>query len=142
MRVAIVGSRSFPNREVVEQFVCRLPIGATVVSGGAKGVDSWAVEAAHQAGLETLVLEADWKTHGRSAGPIRNLEIVRQTDEVAAFWDGASRGTLNTVALAIRLAVPVSVYGGDGIPLELSVVMGTATSVGVVASIDKAFAKN
>jgi glycerophosphoryl diester phosphodiesterase len=113
-----------------------------VVSGGAKGVDSWAVEAAHKTGLATEVIEADWETHGRSAGPIRNQEIVRRSDEVAAFWDGNSRGTLNTIALAVHKNIPVHVYGVDGEALDVAQVMKTATEKGVVRSIERAWSKN
>jgi len=141
MLIAVVGSRAFPNREAVEHFVGRLAKDATVVSGGAKGVDSWAVEAAHAAGLEVIVMEADWERHGRSAGPIRNHEIVRLSDMIVAFWDGKSRGTLNTVALAVGANVPVQVHGASGESLDLNEVMDVAIARGVVASIERALSK-
>ncbi len=141
MLLAIVGSRAYPNREAVERFVEQLPKGTTVVSGGAKGADSWGVEAARLAGLAALVIEADWDKHGRSAGPIRNLEIVQRYDEVAAFWDGSSRGTLNTVALAVRENIPVHVFGPDGEPLDVVKVMEAATEKGIIRSIERALSK-
>jgi len=141
MRIAIVGSRAFQNCDVVSGFVGRLPKGSIVISGGAKGVDSWAAKAAREAGLETLVLEADWERHGRSAGPIRNHEIVKRSDEVAAFWDGSSRGTLNTVALAVRESIPVRVYGAKGEALDLAEVMAVATAKGIVATLERALSR-
>ena len=46
MRVAVVGSRSFPQLDNVRWFVNELPEGVIVVSGGAHGVDTAAAQAA------------------------------------------------------------------------------------------------
>ncbi len=54
MRVAIVGSRECQDRHSVEAYVARLPAGAIVISGGARGVDTWAADAAHARGLATV----------------------------------------------------------------------------------------
>ena len=43
-RLGIVGSRHFPARDGVGSFVASLPPDTVIVSGGAEGVDSWAVE--------------------------------------------------------------------------------------------------
>jgi hypothetical protein len=116
-RIAIVGSRDFPRRDLVEQFVGALPAGSIVVSGGARGVDSFAEEAARRRGLEVRVLRADWDRLGAKAGPIRNSELVANADRVVAFWDGKSRGTLDTVGKALAAGLPVEVYGVDGEPV-------------------------
>jgi predicted Rossmann fold nucleotide-binding protein DprA/Smf involved in DNA uptake len=39
-RVAIIGAREHPDLDFVRAYVRTLPTGTTVVSGGAKGVDS------------------------------------------------------------------------------------------------------
>jgi predicted Rossmann fold nucleotide-binding protein DprA/Smf involved in DNA uptake len=44
MRIGIVGSREFPQLKLVDFFINDLPMGVTIVSGGAKGVDSYAVD--------------------------------------------------------------------------------------------------
>ena len=71
-RIAIIGSRAFPAPELVERFVAELPVSAVVVSGAARGVDTWAKEAANSPGIETKVFHADWVGLSRRAGPIRN----------------------------------------------------------------------
>ena len=43
---------------------------------------------------------ADWERYGRGAGMIRNKQIIADADVVIAFWDGASKGTKNSVELA------------------------------------------
>ena len=113
-RIAIVGSRTFPTPKLVERFVVGLPDGAVVVSGAARGVDTWAEEAAEARGIETIVFHADWDGLGRRAGPIRNEKIIAHADRVVAFWDGQSRGTLNTIVLAARAELPIEIFGPDG----------------------------
>jgi len=136
-RHGIVGSRDFPSRRAVQNFVASLSPDTIIVSGGAAGVDSWAVETARLRGMKTKVFEADWRRFGRKAGPLRNAQIVRAIDELAAFWDGESRGTLNTVALAASVDIPVTVFDREGAPLPLPQVLQTAHDCGVTAAIER-----
>ena len=67
--VAVVGSREFTNTQWasagVAQFVNALPSSCTLVSGGAKGVDTWAEETAKARGLKTLIHPAYWVQKAR-----------------------------------------------------------------------------
>lgn len=99
MRVAVVGSRDFPDLATVKDFVNLLPNGSVIVSGGARGVDTAAYEAALERGLGTKIYYADWEKHGKSAGFIRNQDIVKDADLVVLFWDEQSKGTEHTLAL-------------------------------------------
>jgi YspA, cpYpsA-related SLOG family len=105
MWVAIIGSRDYPRPEDVETAVEYLQAhhpGWKLVSGGARGVDTWAATAARARGVETLEILPDWSL-GRSAGMIRNREIVARADVVIAFWDGVSAGTRHSIGLAQQL---------------------------------------
>lgn len=113
-RLAIVGSRNFANLDLVRSFVCRLRPTTTVVSGGARGVDTVAVEAAQARHLQTHVLPADWDRFGKSAGYKRNAQIVHSVAGLVAFWDGESRGTKHAIDLATRCKLWVRVYRPDG----------------------------
>ena len=64
MNVAIVGSRDYPHPEHVWSYVATLPADTVVVSGGARGVDSWAAAAATHHGLQVRVYPADWRRYG------------------------------------------------------------------------------
>lgn len=114
MKIAIVGSRDYPDLDRVRRFVTELPPGTVVVTGGARGVDRTAEETAEACGLEVLVLTADWDGIGRSAGLVRNEEIVEEADEIVAFWDGESRGTVHTLTLAVEAGKSVTVFGPGG----------------------------
>ena len=112
-RVAIVGSRDYPRLEDVARFVALLPDNAVVISGGARGVDTAAEQAARARGLEVVVFPADWNTHGKQAGYLRNKDIVNACDWLAAFHYNASRGTAHSIELARKAGKHVIAYAGD-----------------------------
>lgn len=113
MKVAIVGSRDFPSKPLVEEFVnvlTNMVPNVEIVSGGAKGVDTWAVEQAKWIGNRTTVFPANWAAHGWGAAFMRNYLIVNHADVVVAFWFGRSRGTQHTLKLAKYSKKPAFVY--------------------------------
>ena len=97
MKLAIVGSRSITNYEKISEeidiFIDEIP--EVIISGGAKGVDSLAEKYAYENNIEILIFKPDWKKFGKSAGVIRNKDIIQNSTHVLAFWDGSSKGTLN-----------------------------------------------
>lgn len=129
--MAIVGSRGYAETGRVENFVAKLaakyPM-ATVISGGARGVDAAAEFAAEQLGL-TIVSYRPYRTRRGwmiarhliglgedvqyedkrvfdsfgAAAFARNADIVGEAEHVVAFWDGRSRGTANSIETARRL---------------------------------------
>lgn len=104
MRVGIVGSRGFPDPEpTIAALLARWPDSdsVTIVSGGAPGVDRTAVAVAEKRGYQTEVFAANWALLGRSAGIVRNIELVSKVDTVLALWDGTSPGTRNAIDQAL-----------------------------------------
>lgn len=110
MKVAIVGSRKYPDPGEVARLVNSLPSNAVVVSGGAEGPDSLAVQVARERGLAHQVFPAKWETLGRAAGLIRNGDIVQACDRLVAFWDLKSRGTKDTINKALQAGKVVTIY--------------------------------
>jgi predicted Rossmann fold nucleotide-binding protein DprA/Smf involved in DNA uptake len=108
-RIAIIGSRDYPDLERVRAYVRSLPSGVIVVSGGARGVDSAAESEARRRGLEVVSIRPDYAQHGRRAPLVRNAEIVAQSDRVVAFWDEGSSGTAYTIRLARQAGKPVEI---------------------------------
>ncbi len=106
MKLAVIGSRDFADYALLERSLLRnfrVEEIETVISGGARGADALAARFAGRYGLPLEVIPADWKKHGRKAGPVRNAEIVERADVLVAFWDGLSRGTRDSITRA-RLA--------------------------------------
>lgn len=109
-RVAVVGSRDYPDLDAVRLYVRSLPHDAVVVTGGARGVDETAEDEAMCIGLDVEVFHAEWTKYGRKrAGFIRNTTIVERSDRGVAFWDGVSNGTADTIAKFRRAGKPIEV---------------------------------
>jgi hypothetical protein len=126
LKVAVVGSRNFSNKAVVEEFVVFMPeCCVEIVSGRSPGggPDVWAEETALKCGIKTKIfpIKKDegeylqkWEFADRAKD--RNTEIAQYADVVVAFWDGKSRGTMDTVDKATRLFKPVFVISEIGYP--------------------------
>ena len=136
-RVAVIGSRRFPNPEVIVAYVSNLPADTILVSGGAEGTDTIAEQAARARSLSVEIYAADWERLGRKAGPIRNQQIVEASDLVVAFWDGGELGTLNTVMRAVEAKREVRVFDPDGREVPIDDVAAAAEELGVLAAIRK-----
>jgi hypothetical protein len=114
-RVAVVGSRKWDDWKLVDhvldQYV-KLNMnenGMTLISGGAKGADTCAAEYAAANQMDIIIIPADWKKHGRSAGYKRNHEIWAMAHEGVAFWDGQSKGTEHSFKIARDLDKPLRI---------------------------------
>ncbi len=110
-RIAIVGSRHYPDLERVASYVRQLPASASVVTGSASGVDAEATRAARQRGLPVRMIPASFE-EARDAGAAatRNQRLIDQCDVLVAFWDGASQGTRRTVDRALDSGKEVHVF--------------------------------
>ncbi len=72
-----------------------------VVSGTARGPDRWGESWAESLDfVELKRMPADWDTHGKRAGMIRNAEMAQRGDALLAFYDGKSAGTRNMIETA------------------------------------------
>lgn len=101
MRVAVIGSRNFPDLYLVARYCYDLPPGDIIITGGARGVDALAEEIAIARGtIGYEVYLPDYARYGPRAPLVRNQWIVDRAEMVAAFWDGYSRGTMHAVRLA------------------------------------------
>jgi hypothetical protein len=78
-----------------------------VVSGGAKGPDTYGEEWAATKGYEVERIVPDWEKYGKAAGLKRNTLLVDACDAVAIFWDGHSKGTLDTLEKVKAKDVPL-----------------------------------
>lgn len=78
-----------------------------IVSGGASGIDACGEMFAQSIGIPVKIFEADWKTHGKAAGPIRNKEMAEYADILLLIWNGKSRGSANMKHQMEKLNKPI-----------------------------------
>lgn len=67
-----------------------------VVSGGCKGsIDELGERFAKERRIPCTVMPADWRTFGKRAGILRNIDMAVYADGGILLWDGKSHGTAN-----------------------------------------------
>lgn len=112
-RIIIAGPRDFADYEKVKSTL-RLFIRdmdsteIEIVSGGCSigtttytrndgtkvfGADGLGERFAFENKLPVKIFEADWRKHGKSAGPIRNSEMAEYSTHCLVFGGGYSRGS-------------------------------------------------
>ena len=99
MKVGVIGSRVFNNYELVVKTLSNFDI-TLIISGGAIGADTLGEKYANEHNIPILIFKPDWEMYGKSAGMIRNTDIVDNSDVIVAFWDGTSKGTLDSIKKA------------------------------------------
>ena len=125
MKLGITGSRSITEFDFIpyfrmqnkdfRAFCLRHGLGrrkiTEVITGGARGIDTLAFQAAEALGIRNLQFLPDRaKFRGKmilKAFQARNEQIVDCCDVILAVWDGRSRGTRNTLAYAQKVNKPV-----------------------------------
>lgn len=114
MILAVTGGRDYARRDIVHFWLhmYNLTHGgiAMVVHGACKsGVDMFAVEWAEKACVTHTGKKyaADWRKHGRRAGPIRNRAMLfnERPEILLAFPGGA--GTNDCILAAQEICIPV-----------------------------------
>lgn len=124
MRILITGDRNWRDGvrvyRALEQWLGQHlfdPI--TIISGDARGADTYADVCAQLLGYDVERYPANWEEHGRSAGPRRNQQMLDSgVDRCIAFHDdlAASKGTRDMVERVERAGLPVEVIGNDTRP--------------------------
>ena len=113
-RIIVCGNKDFKDRDFcLEKLREMIPayVNPEIISGHARGVDTFAEEYAGMAGIKCTVFKAEWNLYGKAAGPIRNKAMLNyameETPVVIAFWDLNSRGTKNMIEQARKAGVKV-----------------------------------
>lgn len=114
-RVLVCGGRNYDNRERLFRVLDKALQAATMagksftlIHGNARGADSLSHEWATARQVDDVrVYEADWNTHGRRAGPIRNRLMLTdgQPHVIVAFPGG--NGTADMIRQGKKAGVPV-----------------------------------
>jgi phosphoribosylpyrophosphate synthetase len=114
MKIAIIGSRTFPQLKLVEWFIKDLPKGITIISGGAKGVDQYALKTAREYGFDAVEILPDLTNckepfEFTRAYYQRNQIIADECDLLVAFTEKQRGGTWDTIKRARKANKPVKI---------------------------------
>ena len=115
-RVLFCGGREWNDPIPVRSILAALENkGVTLIHGAARGADRLAGALAKEYRIPVEEFPADWRGHGKAAGPIRNKLMLEQKPLfVYAFKDGFDftyqrGGTENMVRIAKEAGVPTYV---------------------------------
>lgn len=118
MRILFCGDRNWTNYKFIVDIISEMKP-TVVIEGEARGADSMARDAAEYFGIPVLAFPADWNTHGKAAGPIRNSQMLKEgkPDLVVAFHNDIknSKGTKDMVTKARSKDIKVYVYTEQGL---------------------------
>lgn len=115
MKVLICGGRDYADQAQFDRamkyysehgcnFTC-------IVHGAARGADTMAAKYAKLHNIEQKAYPADWNTHGKAAGMIRNRLMLTDNPDiklVVAFPGG--RGTQGMIRMAQRAGITVDCF--------------------------------
>lgn len=112
MRTIIAGSRDINIQTFLDGiYKCPWLDDITVIiSGTARGVDTFGEEYAKCQGIPVMRFPAQWDKYGKSAGFKRNMEMAEHADALIAIWDGVSKGTENMIQHAKNNNLRLFVY--------------------------------
>lgn len=102
--VCINGSRSITNVNL-SLFINSNHVGC-IVTGGAHGIDTIAEHWAKANKIEWVCYLPQWDIFGKSAGIMRNKDMVNFCDILISFWDGKSLETKQTLKYAQEIGRP------------------------------------
>jgi len=110
MRVIVCGGRDYADREAafaaLDRFHARNGI-TCLIQGGATGADALAYEWASSRFITVHNVPADWKKHGKAAGPVRNKQMLHDYFPHAVIAFPGGRGTDGMIKQAKAAGVPV-----------------------------------
>lgn len=109
MKILVCGGRRFTDRafifDCLEQFGLQNDV-SHVIHGGCSGVDKRAGEWADETGRQQVIVPANWRAYGVTAGPVRNKAMIDlKPDLVIAFPGGKGTSNMKSIARAANVQV-------------------------------------
>lgn len=106
MKLLIAGSRGITSFDLSPYITEEVD---TILTGGAKGIDTIAEEYADSHGIKKTIIKPQYDRYGKGAPMVRNKELVNLCDKALIIWDGVSKGTKFTADFAKKMNKEVTV---------------------------------
>lgn len=112
MKVIVAGSRTITDPNVVAEAIKTSGFPVTeIIEGGCRGVDDLARNWAMWNNIPFTTHEADWDTHGKRAGFLRNTKMAEVGEALIAVMPHiGSKGTTMMIKIAKEKGLPVYIY--------------------------------
>lgn len=110
MKVLVCGDRNWTKKSAIYRVLYGFPKNTLIINGGALGADMLSSQIARQLKLEVQEFHAEWDTYGKKAGPLRNIQMLKEKpDIILAFHSHihSSKGTLHMMTIAKEADIPV-----------------------------------
>jgi hypothetical protein len=108
VRILVCGGRDFHDFWAVDNILSVYKPRLTwIIHGAAAGADALANEWAADNEIPTIRFPADWGRHGRSAGPIRNQQMIDEGKPDLVIALPGRRGTADMKARARKAGIAV-----------------------------------
>lgn len=115
MRLLVCGDRNWSDGNAIRDVMRKLEP-TVVIEGEARGADTFARLCAAVLGIEVMRFPADWEKYGRSAGPIRNSQMLKEgnPDVVVGFHYKIeeSKGTRDMLTRAKKAGKATFIFDG------------------------------
>jgi len=112
-RILVCGGRDFADAAflfgVLDMEAEQRPV-VRIIQGGADGADKLARMWATSRFCAYSHFPADWRKHGKAAGPIRNQQMLDEGKPTKVFAFDGGRGTADMVRRAKAAGVPVFTF--------------------------------
>ena len=113
MILVISGYREFEDyalfTDSLNIFIKQYGVPKKILFGDCRGTDALAKKYVLENKLNYKIYFADWKTHGLSAGPKRNNEMIDIGTHLLAFLDKKSKGTKQAIQYATQNNLTVKI---------------------------------
>lgn len=113
--IVVTGTRHCVDAGTARALRIEIEIADRILVGDAAGIDRLAASLAEEMGISVERFRADWKAHGRGAGPVRNAKVTARAVELtaagaavtwSAFPAPDSSGTWDCVRRLARAGIP------------------------------------
>jgi predicted Rossmann-fold nucleotide-binding protein len=108
-RIVVTGGRDFSDALLVEKSldaILRKHGISAIIQGGADGADRLCAEWGWERQIPVATFNADWKAHGKAAGPKRNQRMIDEGRPDAAVAFPGGRGTADMVGRLASAGIP------------------------------------
>lgn len=121
MKILVTGDRNWSDINSVHSVLSSFPKNTILIHGCCRGLDLICAAIGESLGFEIRAYPADWNTHGKSAGPMRNQRMIdsehsekEKIDFCLAFHDdiASSKGTADMIARAKAANITTKLYDG------------------------------